>query len=203
MWSLGWHACSYAYSTQELLEENIKGYKSNKFPLEGVWLDIDYTNDYDIFTVNTTAFPTIKALTTQLQADGKKVIPIVDAGLNSHDAQNKYYSDAFDKNLLLKSTANADMENGILTTKIFSNDTVFLDFFDDRSKDVWGEGLRDLHALIPYDGIWLDMNEPVSFCNGECPQDATESTAPTKEQVIKDKLVNLFDGEILNKTWFY
>jgi alpha-glucosidase len=166
------------------LEENINGYKNNKFPLEGVWLDIDYTNNYDIFTVNTTAFPTIKALTTQLQADGKKVIPIVDAGLNSHDDQNKYYTAAFDKNLLLKSTANADTENGILTTKIFSNETVFLDFFDDRSKDVWGEGLRDLHDLIPYDGIWLDMNEPVSFCNGECPQHSTESTAQTKEQVI-------------------
>jgi alpha-glucosidase (family GH31 glycosyl hydrolase) len=65
-WALGWHAAAYAYSNQTLLQENIDGYTTNKFPLEGVWIDIDYMDGYKDFSVNSTAFPTIKDLTVQL-----------------------------------------------------------------------------------------------------------------------------------------
>lgn len=93
-WSLGWHAAAYAYSDQTLLEENIQGYTDNKFPLEGVWIDIDYMDGYADFTVNTTAFPTIKELTTKIQAEGKKMILIVDAGISAENPADPYYSAA-------------------------------------------------------------------------------------------------------------
>lgn len=107
-WSLGWHAAAYAYSNQTLLEENINGYKDKNFPLEGVWIDIDYMDGYSDFSVNKTAFPTIKELTQQLHTKGQKMVLIVDAGLSSEDAANKYFTDAFDKNLLLKSSLYKD-----------------------------------------------------------------------------------------------
>lgn len=106
-WSLGWHAAAYAYSDQSLLEENINGYKDQKFPLEGVWIDIDYMDGYKDFSVNKTAFPTIKDLTINLQKNGQKMILIVDAGLSSDDVTNKYYADAIENNLLMKSAINA------------------------------------------------------------------------------------------------
>lgn len=67
------------------------------------------------------------------------------------------------------SSINGGSEDGKLTTHVWPNKTVFLDFFDDAAKEVWGQGLRDLYQIIPYDGIWLDMNEATGFCNGECP----------------------------------
>ena len=67
------------------------------------------------------------------------------------------------------STQNPDEEDGRLTQHVWPNKTVFLDFFANGTKDVWGQGLRDLYDLIPYDGLWLDMNEATGFCNGECP----------------------------------
>ena len=63
MWALGWNAAAYAYSNQTLLEENIDGYKANGFPLEGVWIDIDYMKDHADFEVDNVAFPSIKNLT--------------------------------------------------------------------------------------------------------------------------------------------
>lgn len=200
-WALGWHAAAYAYSNQTLLEENINGYKDNKFPLEGVWIDIDYMNGYSDFSVNSTAFPTIKTLTQSLQSNGQKMVLIVDAGLSSEDVSNKYYSMALQNNLLLKSSVNKDEENGILTQHVWPNKTVFLDFFDENSKEVWGEGLRDLHDLIPFDGIWLDMNEATGFCNGECPSGNSSYNTPTNEQVVKQKLNELMD--IKNYTFYY
>jgi alpha-glucosidase len=120
------------------LDENINGYKDNNFPLEGVWIDIDYMNGYSDFSVNSTAFPTIKTLTQSLQKEGKKMVLVVDAGLSSVDVTNPYYSEALQRNLLLKSAINKDKENGILTQHVWQNKTVFLDFFDENSKDVWG-----------------------------------------------------------------
>ena len=29
--------------------------------------------------------------------------------------------------------------------------------------------MSDLYQNLPYDGLWLDMNEATGFCNGECP----------------------------------
>jgi alpha-glucosidase (family GH31 glycosyl hydrolase) len=63
--------------------------------------------------------------------------------------------------------------------------------------------LRDLHDLIPYDGIWLDMNEATGFCNGECPDGNINYSAsvPTQEQIVKQKLNELMD--IKNNTWYF
>lgn len=45
--------------------------------------------------------------------------------------------------------------------------SVFLDFFNNKSRDIWSQGLSDLQDDLPFDGIWLDMNEVTGFCNGD------------------------------------
>lgn len=37
--------------------------------------------------------------------------------------------------------------------------------------------MTSLHDKTNFTGMWLDMNEPANFCNGEC---------PNKEYVDKD-----------------
>lgn len=59
--------------------------------------------------------------------------------------------------------------NGSLVMKVWPNHTVFLDWFNPNTSKVWNSGLSDLFNLIPYDGIWIDMNEATGFCSGECP----------------------------------
>jgi alpha-glucosidase (family GH31 glycosyl hydrolase) len=39
--------------------------------------------------------------------------------------------------------------------------------------NVWGQGLFDLYNRTKFDGIWIDMNEPTGFKDGEVvPDDA-------------------------------
>jgi hypothetical protein len=28
--------------------------------------------------------------------------------------------------------------------------------------------MEELHSKVNFTGMWLDMNEPANFCNGEC-----------------------------------
>lgn len=51
-----------------------------------------------------------------------------------------------------------------------SDKTVFLDWFHQDAAKVWANGLLDMwEELVPYDGIWLDMNTPTIFCEGGRP----------------------------------
>lgn len=44
-----------------------------------------------------------------------------------------------------------------------------MDWFNSNSSIVWNQGLADLFAQLPFDGLWIDMNEATGFCDGECP----------------------------------
>jgi alpha-glucosidase len=49
-----------------MVQNNIDQYAAANIPLEGIWLDIEYMDGYADFTVNTTAFPTIKDFSDRL-----------------------------------------------------------------------------------------------------------------------------------------
>lgn len=64
MWALGWHAGGN-YKNQKEVEDNLKGYEDQGFPLEGVWIDHQWMENFNEYKVNATetAFPSLKTLT--------------------------------------------------------------------------------------------------------------------------------------------
>ncbi len=49
---MGWHQCRWGYNSTEAMKEVIEGYETGKFPLDVLWSDIDYMNQYEDFTVS-------------------------------------------------------------------------------------------------------------------------------------------------------
>ena len=92
---------------------------------------------------------------------------ILDAGLSADNEENKYYKLAQANDCLIKSTIHPDENNGALVMKVWPNKTVFLDWLNPKAADVWETGLNDLYKLVPFDGLWIDMNEATGFTNGE------------------------------------
>ena len=172
-----------------LLQENIQGYADAKIPLEGVWLDIPYMDGFADFSVNETAFPGLAEYTNELKKQNKRMIVIVDAGISADDPNNTYFRDALTKNALIRSSIDVseDTFGGVLVSHVWPNKTVFLDFFSDDAADIWNRGLKKLYEKVPYDGLWLDMNEATSFCNGECPKwTPPNDTASTKRRLTEE-----------------
>lgn len=49
------------------------------------------------------------------------------------------------------------------------NTTVFLDWFNSQSEEIWQLGLHDLWNLVPFDGVNLNHNSPTIDCDGGRP----------------------------------
>lgn len=86
-----------------------------------------------------------------------------------------------------------------MTAKVWPNHTVFLDFFNEDAKEIWARGLKDLHEQVPFDGLWLDMNEATLFCNGECPEgsDSYQNATPYSD----NSWYHMFEDQSVESTY--
>ncbi|HCW73862.1 MAG TPA: alpha-glucosidase, partial [Clostridiaceae bacterium] len=50
-------------------------------PLDGIYLDLDYMENFKDFSVSEDRFPGFRELTATLKEDGVRLIPIIDAGV--------------------------------------------------------------------------------------------------------------------------
>jgi len=55
--------------------------------------------------------------------------------------------------------------SGIL--QVWPGGTHYPDFLNPATQAYWEGELREFHKALPYDGIWIDMNEASNFCTGE------------------------------------
>ncbi|XP_067911989.1 lysosomal alpha-glucosidase isoform X2 [Heterodontus francisci] len=56
--------------------------------------------------------------------------------------------------------------------------TVFPDFTNPDTHQWWFENLLQFHKVVPFDGLWIDMNEPSNFVDGSqsgCPSNELEN----------------------------
>lgn len=91
LWSLGWHASAYAYVNLSMVNETVENYIKNDIPLEGVWFDIKYMDNYQDFTVDKVNWPGLKNFTQyHKEKHGLKFVPIIDAGLSNDSSPNSY-----------------------------------------------------------------------------------------------------------------
>lgn len=170
-WSYGWHQCRWGYNNLDKLKAAVKGYKDNSIPLDTIWSDIDYMEDYRDFTIDAVNFPTLSdwVVNTLHKTDFKHYIPIIDAGISYRPGGTyKAYNDGHTADIFVK----IQTQDGVpasaeeLIGQVWPNDAVFPDWLNTKTAAWWAAALTS--ALDFVDGIWLDMNEASNFCGGYC-----------------------------------
>lgn len=58
------------------------------------------------------------------------------------------------------------MELG-LGVQVWPGATHFPDFLSKEGVKYWEQQLQAFHELVPYDGLWIDMDEASNFCTGD------------------------------------
>lgn len=164
-WSLGFHQCRFGYKSIEDVSDVVEKYREHNLPLETMWLDIDYMNHYENFTIDPVAFPAgkVEKFIQKLHANGQKIIPIVDPGIKMKEGST-FYEEGIKRDLFIKNSKGSPF-----CGSVWPGFTHFPDFLHPETEAYWESGLKSLYSQLKFDGLWLDMNEISSFCNGECP----------------------------------
>jgi alpha-glucosidase len=94
-WSLGFHQCRWGYRNWTELQDVVDNFKDFDLPLDVIWTDIDYMNQYRDFENDLNTFPYDKGkkFLSQLHANDQHYIPIVDSAIYDPNPTND--SDAY------------------------------------------------------------------------------------------------------------
>ncbi|KAF1810721.1 family 31 glycosyl hydrolase [Eremomyces bilateralis CBS 781.70] len=168
--SFGYHQCRWGYTSWTQLQEVVDNFRRFDIPLETVWLDIDYMNQYRDFTNDENAFPLVEGqeFLKKLHDGHQHWVPIVDAAIyipnpeNENDAYNTY-SRGHENQLFLLNPDGSEYVGSV-----WPGYTVFPDWLAPNAVDWWVKEVADWYKELQFDGLWIDMNEPSSFCVGSC-----------------------------------
>lgn len=169
-WTFGFHQCRWGYANYSELAAVVENYRRFDIPLETIWTDIDYMNQYRDFDNDQIRFsyPEGKTFLDQLHAQGQHYVPIVDSAiyipnpLNASDAYGTY-TRGNESGVFMK---NADGSQYI--GSVWPGYTVFPDWTSANAVDWWTHEMYRWYQDVSFDGIWIDMSEVSSFCVGSC-----------------------------------
>ncbi len=164
MWALGYHQSRWSYSPEDRVREVASLLRSKKIPCDVIHLDIEYMEDYKVFTWDNEKFPDPSTLIQQLKENGFRVVTIFDPGI-SIDKNHTPYNEGMKNNFFCKR-----QDGDIFRGKVWPGECHFPDFTNPEVRDWWSNHV----ASFIKDGIagcWNDMNEPVVFEIGTMPDD--------------------------------
>lgn len=163
LWTLGYHQSRWSYMNEGEVRELAENMKKYEIPCDCIHLDIDYMEQYKVFTWNRDSFSEPERMIEDLGRQGMKIVTIVDPGVKKEEG----YS-VFDEGVEKKYFA-TDGQGNLYVNEVWPGDAVYPDFGRIEVREWWG---RQHKALLEkgVSGIWNDMNEPASF-NGPLPDD--------------------------------
>ncbi len=163
-WTLGYHQSRWGYMTLEDVEEIASGMRENDIPCDVIHFDIDYMQDYKVFTWNQERYRNDPdAFLRQLAEKGFKVVTINDPGVKKEEGYY-VYEEGVENGFFAKTP-----EGETYINAVWPGDAAFPDFGNPAVRQWWGDKQQFLLDR-GVRGIWNDMNEPASF-RGPLPED--------------------------------
>lgn len=164
LWALGYHQCRWSYYPESKVKKIANGFRENKIPCDGIYLDIDYMDGYRCFTWNRKYFPDPKKMISELAADGFKTVVIIDPGIRVDDNYEVFKQGKENRYFCRRS------DDYFMEGHVWPGRCQFPDFTNPEVRTWWG-GLFDELVQMGVAGVWNDMNEPAVFGAGTFPDD--------------------------------
>jgi len=184
-WALGFQQSRWGYSPDDRAREIAREFRARRIPCDVVWLDIDYMDDFRIFTFDSRRFPDPKRLNDDLHALNFHTVWMIDPGLKSDErapstpptpvATTPDTPDQAAARAVVRSRFAAMREEGQrrhfyvqradgtdYEGEVWPGQCYFPDFTRADVRAWWG-GLYADYLAQGIDGVWNDMNEPAVF----------------------------------------
>lgn len=163
-WSLGWQQSKYGYKSIWEVEEVLTNYSHAAIPLEAIYTDIDHMDHWKDFTFDPVNYPLpeMQLFSANLVKRGLKWVPIIDPGIKVEKGYEAYEV-GVQEGVFLKDYKGRENYLGW----VWPGPSNFVDFFAEKGQNFLSRFLEKHHALVPWNGIWIDMNEASNFCSGD------------------------------------
>ncbi len=166
-WAFGYQQSRWGYKNEEDLKTVVAGYRENHIPLDAIYMDIDFMDNFKDFTIDSNGFSDFKATVGELKEQGIRLVPIVDAGVKIEKGYD-VYEEGVEKGYFC---TNEKGENFVAA--VWPGHVHFPDFLNKDARKWFGEKYKVLLDQ-GIEGFWNDMNEPAIFYTPEGLKEAFE-----------------------------
>jgi alpha-glucosidase len=196
-WALGHQQSRWSYYPDTTVEALVDRYRADDLPLDVVYLDIDYMDDYRVFTWSPRTFPDPRGLIARVGRQGVKVITIVDPGVKYQPQQPGYrvFDEGMAHDFFLRRRSGA-----LYVGAVWPGPAVFTDYTKETARHWWGD-LHHVYTDVGVAGIWNDMNEPSDFVDksGKSQVDVVSDDGGTRSPYAKNR--NVF-GTLMSRATY-
>ncbi|XP_036919840.1 lysosomal alpha-glucosidase [Sturnira hondurensis] len=174
-WALGFHLCRWGYSSTAVTRQVVENMTRAGFPLDVQWNDLDYMDARRDFTFSKDSFGDFPAMVQEFHQGGRRYVMIVDPAISSSGPAGSYrpYDEGLRRGVFITNETGQP-----LIGQVWPGPTAFPDFTNPETLDWWQDMVAEFHAQVPFDGMWIDMNEPSNFVKGSvdgCPDNDLEN----------------------------
>uniref|UniRef100_F7A375 Lysosomal alpha-glucosidase n=1 Tax=Callithrix jacchus TaxID=9483 RepID=F7A375_CALJA len=139
------------------------------------WNDLDYMDARRDFTFNRDGFLDFPAMVRELHEGGRHYVMLVDPAISSSGPAGSYrpYDEGLQRGVFITNETGQP-----LIGKVWPGSTAFPDFTNPEALAWWEDMVVEFHNQVPFDGMWIDMNEPSNFIRGSevgCPSNELEN----------------------------
>ena len=190
-WTLGYHQSRWSYMDKDEVLSLAENFRKYRIPCDAIHLDIDYMDDFKVFTWDEEKFPQPDKLTEKLTEEGIKIVTIIDPGTKV-EAGYDVYEEGIKENYFAR-----DNSGEVYQNVVWPGDSVYPDYTNPKVREWWG----DLHKRLVdkgVRGIWNDMNEPASF-KGPLPDDVRFTDG--NDELMHKEVHNIF-GHLMTRSAF-
>lgn len=158
--ALGFGQSRWGYKTKEDFVRVAENYRKNHLPIDMIYMDIDYMEEYKDFTVNQEEFGDFSAFVEAMKEKNVRLVPIIDAGVKIEEGYPVYEEGIAQGYFCVRE------DKTPFTAAVWPGYTHFPDVLNPKARAWFGEKYRFLTDM-GIEGFWNDMNEPAIFYTPE------------------------------------
>ena len=135
--AFGFGQSRWGYQNEKDIDTVVSGYRDNQIPIDMVYMDIDYMQDYKDFTVNEERFPNFPEYVQKMKEKNIHLIPIIDAGVKIEDGYD-IYEEGVEKGYFCKREDGSDF-----VAAVWPGWTHFPDFLNPEAREWLEANMQD------------------------------------------------------------
>lgn len=194
--AFGYGQSRWGYVTKEDFYKVAEGYRKNHIPMDMIYMDIDYMQDYKDFTLNKKNFQDFPEFVQKMKEQNLRLVPIIDAGVKVEKGY-EVYEEGVKNGYFCKREDGSDF-----VAAVWPGDTHFPDMLNEDARRWFGEKYRILTEQ-GIEAFWNDMNEPAIFYTPEGVKKAQEvvkrflqdTEGETSIFEVRDAIMNLANNK--------